>query len=284
MVFYNGIKGKRNYFEGWFFRICSEGFNCAIIPSISVVDGLKTAYIQVNCNDFYKVLEYDFDSFTADDTEVRIGNNTFTASKIKFSCDGLVVDAEFGVLLPLRSDIMGPFKFGTPCKHKIIGMRHSVSGAVTHRDKSFSLDNAVGYIEKDFGKSFPTAYCWLQCNDFDRSDASFFCSVAKLNLPFRGLICVLIVGGEEYRFATYNFAKILKLERYNIVLKKSDYILNINFSQGANNNPLLAPNKGKMSYMIKEDLNGKISLELYKADKLLYSLNGKNAGIEWEFN
>lgn len=284
MIFYNGFKGKMNYFEGWFFRICADDFNCAIIPSISIDCGKKTAYIQVNCNDFSKNSEFSFESFTACDTEVRIGQNTFSASGIKFSCSELEIDVKFGKILPLEYDIMGPFKFGTPCKHKIISLKHSVSGTVTLRNKSIILDGAIGYIEKDWGNSFPTAYCWLQCNDFGGIDASFFCSVAKLNLPFRGLICVLNVDGREYRFATYNFARIKKFCRGNIILKKSDYLLIINFTNSNENNPLLAPKKGKMENTIKEDLNGKISLELYKADKLLYRLDGSNTGIEWEFD
>ena len=142
------------------------------------------------------------------------------------------------------------------------------------------LKNAVGYIEKDWGKSFPKAYCWLQCNQFEEGKAAFFLSVADIRLPVLGLICVLLAEGKEYRFATYNFSRIEKLQKGEIVLRKSDMRLQINFS-GENAQALSAPEKGKMKNMIKEDLDGTIDLKLCENEKVLYTFHGKNAGMEW---
>lgn len=280
MIFYSGVGNKRNYFEGWFFRICAGNFNCALIPSISVADGKRQAYIQVNCNDFSSSTVFDFEDFFASDTEVRIGNNVFSGDGMMFSCDELTINVRFGKFLPLGYDIMGPFKFGTPCKHKIISMSHNVSGNITFRNKKISLENATGYAEKDWGTSFPSKYCWLQCNDFVNAKASFFCSVADIGLPFRGLICALMIKDREYRFATYNFSRIQSFQNGMLEIKKLNYLLRIAFFASLSSNPLHAPVCGKMDNIIKEDLGGKLNLELFKNNKLLYSLNGQNAGIE----
>ncbi len=279
MIYFNGIKGK-NYFEGWFFRVCARDFNCALIPSVSVCEGKRKAYIQINCNRVSKKVEFDFEDFFATDREVRIGNNRFSEEGINFSGDFLSLDVKFGAFTGLEKDIMGCFKFGTPCKHKIISMKHEVQGTAQFEDKKITLKNAVGYIEKDWGKSFPKAYCWLQCNEFAKADAAFFLSAADINLPILGLICVLLIDGKEYRFATYNFARIEKLQKGEIILKRSKLRLEVKFS-GDNAQALSAPEKGKMKNIIKEDLEGAVELTLYENEKVLYSLRGKNAGMEW---
>ena len=279
MIYFNGIKGK-NYFEGWFFRVCSDHFNCALIPSVSVCGGERKAYIQINCNRVSKRIEFDFRDFSATDQEVRIGNNRFSDQGITFSSEIVSLDVSFGGFAGLEKDIMGCFKFGTPCKHKIISMKHEVRGTARFHHKKMTLYNAVGYIEKDWGKSFPRAYCWLQCNEFAEKNSAFFLSVADINLPILGLICVLLVDGREYRFATYNFARIEKLKKGEIVLKKSKTRLQIKF-WGDNAQELSAPEKGRMKNVIKEDLDGTIELKLFEGEKPAYTFHGKNAGVEW---
>ena len=279
MIYYNGIKGK-NYFEGWFFRICADNFNCALIPSLSVSGGKKRAFIQINCNSFSKKIEYDFADFHVNDNEVIIGENRFSSAGIKFTCEELSLEVEFGAFTKIEKDIMGCFKFGTPCKHKIISMKHTVTGNAVFNNEQIMLLNAVGYLEKDWGRSFPKAYCWLQCNDFSDPAASFFCSVAKIGLPVRGLICVLLLGKKEIRFATYNLARTKVFKRREIALKRSKYRLDISFKE-SDVHSLLAPSRGEMIKAINEDLSGEIKLKLYEKNKLIYACDGKNAGIEW---
>ena len=105
-------------------------------------------------------------------------------------------------------------------------------------------------------------------------------SVADIRLPVLGLICVLLAEGKEDRFATYNFSRIEKLQKGEIVLRKSDMRLQINFS-GENAQALSAPEKGKMKNMNKEDLDGTIDLKLCENEKVLCTFHGKNAGMEW---
>lgn len=280
MIYYNGVNSSK-YFEGWFFRISTDGLNMSLIPSISSCDGEKKAFIQINSDHSSKTLEYDYSEFYADDHVARIGDNEFSTDGIRFSGEDWYIDVRLGVIMPLNEDIMGCFKYGTPCKHKIISMRHAIEGVVRYKDKEYDLNNAVGYIEKDWGKSFPKSYCWIQCNHLDiGSDCAFFFSVAKLNIPICGLICSFIVGGKEYRFATYNLSRIKKLSHGEIILQKGELRLIINFAEG-DSKELIAPSRGKMQVPIKEDLSGTIRLRLYEGGRLLYDTKGVNAGIEW---
>lgn len=279
MIYFNGISGKK-YFEGWFFRIYEKDFNCALIPSVSVCDGEKRAYIQFNCGGISNILEFSIDEFNANGNCINIGGNVFSDNGIIFSCEQLSLNVSFKPFTIVEKDIMGCFKFGTPCKHKLISMKHFASGQANFNGKEYVFDKALCYIEKDWGKSFPKSYCWLQCNDFDIADVSFFLSIADIGLPFNGLICVLLVNGKEYRFATYNFALIKELQKGKIVLKRFDLVLEITFEKGSEK-PLFAPECGKMKNIIKEDLNGKVMLRLSQANEIIFQAHGKNAGIEW---
>lgn len=77
----------------------------------------------------------------------------------------------------------------------------------------FSRANKEDYIEKDWGCSFLRSYICCQGNNSQKTNASFMFSVA--DIPFKlftfiGLICVLLVDNEEFKFTTYNFMKFYK--------------------------------------------------------------------------
>ena len=92
------------------------------------------------------------------------------------------------------------------------------------------------------------------------------------------------IHGKEYRFATYNKSK-LKIEKINegkliFSLENSKAILNI---EAILNKPgqLIAPHKGKMQKVIKEELWGEVKINLYdKQNKRVYEDVGSMAGIE----
>lgn len=143
-----------------------------------------------------------------------------------------------------------------------------------------------GYIEKDWGCSFPKSYIWCQANCFKKIDASFMLSIA--NIPFRlfdftGVICVLIINDKEYKFTTYNNTKILKYDITNdfldIILKKGNYNLNIK-SIHDKGIKLSAPVKGKMQKDILESIDSSITVILKNKDKVIFSDTSINCGLE----
>ena len=100
---------------------------------------------------------------------------------------------------------MGPFSYipNMECNHAILCMKNKTSGVIHINNTQMNFNNGTGYIEKDWGYSFPKEYIWCQGNDFKEANASFMVSIA--NIPFKffsfqGIICVLIANGKEYKF------------------------------------------------------------------------------------
>ena len=98
-------------------------------------------------------------------------------------------------------------------------------------------------------------------NDFKSSNASFMLSIADIPFKFfhfKGIICDLIIENKEFKFTTYNNAKLIKYDvdgsSLNIILEKGRYSLNIK-SKYAEGLQLFAPVKGKMEKDIFESIS-----------------------------
>jgi len=145
-----------------------------------------------------------------------------------------------------------------------------------------------GYIEKDWGTSFPKSYVWCQANNFKEKNTSLFLSIAEVpfkKVNFKGFICIFLVEGKEYRFATYNLAKVKNVEVnkdegiVSIVIKKRRYKLYINIKR-KNDVELIAPNVHGMKKIITESINSEVIVKLLKGNKLLFEGFSPNAGLE----
>ena len=183
---------------------------------------------------------------------------------------------------------MGPFSYipFMECNHAILSMKNNINGTIAINNKKINFNNGIGYIEKDWGCSFPKSYIWCQGNDFENKNASFMLSIA--NIPFKmfeftGLICVLIIDNKEYKFTTYNNSKIIKYKVepnfIDIIIKKSTFLLEIK-SQNDEANKLTAPVKGKMNKEILESISAKIKITLMKNNNIIFSDISKNSGLE----
>ena len=106
-------------------------------------------------------------------------------------------------------------------------MKNKTSGVIHINNIEMNFNNGTGYIEKDWGYSFPKAYIWCQGNGFKEANASFMVSIA--NIPFKffsvqGIICVLLINGKEYKFTTYNNAKLPVILRFLLFSTISTFI------------------------------------------------------------
>jgi len=168
------------------------------------------------------------------------------------------------------------------CRHGVISMKHRLSGAVVLNGETFDFTGGIGYIESDSGRSFPTEYTWVQCNDFDR-DCSVMASVARIpfyGLEFRGCICVVCIDGREYRLATYNGVKILCCERGVLELERGKYRLyvTVDTREGL---ALPAPDRGKMSRVIRESLSCPARFRFMEGERVLFDGKSNCASYEW---
>ena len=115
---------------------------------------------------------------------------------------------------------------------------------------------------------------------------SLFLSIANIpfkNFSFTGFICVLYLAGKEYKFTTYNFAKLEEykiVDNYvNIVLSRKNYKLIIT-ARNKDARKLLAPQNGDMNIHVSESVNSELDIILFKNNSVVYKDYSTNCGLE----
>jgi hypothetical protein len=110
-----------------------------------------------------------------------------------------------------------------------------------------------------------------------------YATIPFIFFKFKGLISVLIVQGQEYRFATYNFSAVKQLSydksSVSITIKKRSLKLIVTATT-SDYKELPSPRLGQMNETIKEGLSGNIHLKLYRKNTLIYEDEGVASGIE----
>lgn len=257
------------------------------------------AFIQVITNNTSYFVNYDIDEFRFNCKPfcIKIGNNSFSKEGIHIDIkdEGLNINGDIKYLNNknintnfMNPNIMGPFSYipFMECNHAIISMQNNANGLININNYEMKFDNDMGYIEKDWGCSFPKTYIWCQGNNFQKSNASFMLSIADVPFKmfkFKGVICVLLLDDKEYKFTTYNNAKLAEFDindnSLNITLKKGDYYLNVKstFYKGQK---LAAPVKGGMSKDIFESISSLITVTLRQEDKTIFFDTSTNCGLE----
>lgn len=188
-------------------------------------------------------------------------------------------------MIPIKYNIMGPFSAFPfmECHHGVISLHHKINGKLNINNQDIVIEGGNGYIEKDWGTSFPKTYLWIQSNDFSNDKISIMVSIADipfLGLEFKGCIAIVYYKGIEYRLATYNGVKILKYDENGLIIKRGKYKLKIDVKE---NNPqeLLAPNKGEMSRTIYENISCRARFKFYKDKKKIFDLESNNTSFEY---
>jgi hypothetical protein len=182
-------------------------------------------------------------------------------------------------------------------KHGVVSMNHTVNGHFEIEGKLLDFTNGKGYIEKDWGTSFPSSWIWMQSNHFKEHKRSFMFSLAKiryLGFRFTGFLGVLWNEGEIIRFGTYTGAKIRYLEitpthvKFEIRMKKQIIEVfaskNIDETGSTRTAKMMTPEEGEMSAKCMETISSTIELTLYKIIKgkkeFVFRDIGENTGLE----
>lgn len=301
---FQGSLRKRSYFEGWYFKQVSSNRETvySLIPGISLSDDSNHSFVQVinGLTGEVYYFEYSTSEFraSAKDLKVEVGNSVFSFDGIKVDLRNKTHEISGELIFNsietypssmINPGIMGWYSFVPfmECKHGVVSVGHDLEGALTVNGVINDFGSGRGYIEKDWGISFPESWIWLHCNTFDTSDASFTFSVAKipwLGSFFIGFISYLKVGKVFYNFSTWSKANIGSLKYHDnnlkILLGNKNLILEV---KATNNLPgnLRAPVRGSMSRMIKETVDASIQIELReRSGNRLFHDTGKRAGME----
>lgn len=283
-VFQGSLKRKR-YFEGWYFKQVSEDLSnsYAFIPGISLNQKDKHAFIQVINGMTGKTdyISYPLDSFHFKSRElnVRVGQSVFTDKFIDLNIEKDDVQIkgrlEYSNLSKYPSSILAPGIMGwysyvpfMECYHGVVSANHSVNGSLLINNHPLHFTGGKGYIEKDWGRSFPESWIWMQSNSFEHHDQSIFLSIAKipwLGKFFIGFIAFVYRDGEFIRFTTYNGSKLTRVKKQvgglRVALTSPLYDLEIDILLHQAGE-LVAPVRGEMNRMIKESIDSEVRFML----------------------
>ncbi len=305
---YQGKIKPRKYFEGWYFKLVDQtGENVyAIIPGISAdKNGNIHTFIQLfdgkSCNLSYSRYAFEDWSFSTEKFEIKIAQNYFSSEKIilDINQDGNTISGSlnFDVLIPwpfsfFSPGTMGPFRYipFMECYHGVIGFNHSISGSLTINGREIDFSNGKGYMEKDYGTSFPQYYIWMQSNHFTTNKASIIASIAKipwLGFNFDGFLVGFYLNERVYTFTTYNLSKITYLRKgeatIEVHFENRKYKLELKAEKGQFS-PLISPASGAMTGRILESMTAKIAVKLFEKTKAgltpLFDETGLNAGLD----
>lgn len=297
---YHGWGKKKNYFEGWYFKVVSpeEDYAFAFIPGISMPDqGEPHAFIQVldgkKCTATYH--RFAAEEFQPSDQKfaLQLGANFFSADRLQIDLPELKGEFQFSGLTPwpkmlYAPGIMGWFSFVPfmECYHGVVSVNHTISGQLEIAGQAVDFTGGKGYMEKDWGRSFPNAWIWMQSNHFGEGEAvSLMSSVANipwLGSHFVGYIVGFLLNGKIHRFATYTGAKMkaaLGEDRVTVAFKDRKRELQIIAHKGEGGD-LVSPISGEMTGKVNESMQAVLEVRFYENGNLVYSGEGRNAGLE----
>jgi tocopherol cyclase len=302
-IFQGSLK-KKNYFEGWYFKQVSHDLNhvWSFIPGVSLNRKDSHAFIQVinGISGESEYITYSLKDFSWNDKTlyIKIGDSIFTDKYIRLNIqngkDTITGRLDFIDTVPypgsfLSPGIMGWYSFVPfmECKHGVVSVNHSVNGSLTFSGSEIDFSKGKGYIEKDWGTSFPESWLWVQANNFNDQECSFSFSVAKipwLGKYFIGFISFLYFKNRFYMFSTYNKSVLSDIKHapktIDFILKNHDSSLIVKIMKSSFAE-LRAPVSGDMSRRIKESIDSEVSVSLYdKNNNLIYSDTSKRAGLE----
>jgi hypothetical protein len=304
---FQGAGKHKHYFEGWYFKnVDKEEQNViSIIPGVSIEENKEKshAFIQILDGRTYKSYYIPYDmkefSFSEESFEFTIGNNHFSHSGIELHIvtEDIVLQGKLQYSNPLHwpTGITSPNSMGwyayipiMECYHGVLSLQHNILGQIKLNDRMINFDGGMGYIEKDWGTSFPSSWIWLQSNHFERENISFMLSIAKIpwkQRSFSGLISGLWYNHKLYRFATYTGSKIdylqFKDEETRIKVSDRNYNLFIEAKPG-NSGSLKAPQKGAMTGSVMESISGTMSVKLSdkRSDRIILETKARCCGME----
>lgn len=291
---------KEYYFQGWYFKCSTQDETIAVIVG-SAKEKMEEAFIQVILSKEKKsyYIPYKLKDFNHEEEpfKIQVGDNIFTKEYMylniinsSISLTGCICFDRFTTLPQhfLWKGLMGPFGYlpFMECYHDVLSMRHNIWGSLLVNNRVINFEGGKGYIEKDFGNSFPKSYVWMQCNHFREPSLSVMLAVADIpfvGLNFIGFLCVISIKNEVRIFTTYTGAKLEMIETekeyVSVQIRQGKELIKLT-TYHQRGNMLKAPNKGAMKCTVYEELVGQMRLQMYYKDQLKVDMKGTQVAFE----
>lgn len=296
-------RDRPDSFEGWFSKIDDKenDLMLSVIWGYSTHRDTSHAFIQFteSRDNRTSYIRYAMEemSWVEEPFELHIGKNVLSAKGMKLDLEvqgrSVQGDFTFGEFTPIRTSFLKPnimgwlTRFPNECNHSITSMHHRVDGSLRIGEREWKVREAAGYMEKDWGRSFPREYVWAHANGWEKSSFVFsYATVPVLGRFAKGFFLVIHHEGEEYRFSSIEGSRMLHFkvtdDAFVAIIGKGVYRAVIKARQ-AHPLELASPSFGEMSQKIKESLDGKAEVMLLKGDEVLLDLKTRRASIDVHF-
>jgi tocopherol cyclase len=308
---YQGKSGMKGYFEGWYYKLVDSSENriAALIPGVSFDKEGKHPHSFIQFIDGTGVLSHYFSyaiedfSFSAQNSSIKIGKSFFSPARIDVNLDSppfrIRGALDFKGLTPWPVKPFSPGAMGwyafvprMECYHGVLSFDHSIQGGLELNGKLVDFSAGRGYIEKDWGRSFPKYHIWVQTNHFEKPGTSLMVSIASvpwLGSSFDGFIAGLQHDGRLYPFTTYNGSRIVLFQydqgKLGVQFRSKQYRLELEVSylKGAE---LKTPVLGEMRGRLSESLSAVTRLKLFQisneSERIVFEGAGRHTGLEIE--
>ncbi len=303
---FQGYHRRPPYFEGWYFKLISADgqHRLAIIPGLFLAEdsSRSQAFVQVLNGVTGDSAYYPFpvEAFSADPEHfyVQVGDNIFSRDFIRLNLTGdtlqLQGEVHFGKFTPWPVTLTSPGIMGwyawipvMECYHGVVSLDHTLDGRLTLNGEDLTFSGGRGYIEKDWGRNFPTGYIWQQSNHFATPGTSLTASIAMIPLfsqTFAGFIVGVWHHGLLYRFATYTGAVTEHLtvddQCVRWVIRDKRYRLEM-ISERQSGGLLHAPIRTEMHKRVSETMRTAVRTRLTRHDgTVILDDTGQCAGME----
>jgi hypothetical protein len=182
---------RNTYFEGWFQKIYSKEHNSSFV----IIYGYATSntedtfgFIQILFpNKTTEIICFNRNEFSCDPNRhiVRMGENLLTTEIIQINTKEVKIHLKL-----MNNHVSKTFKNSMgynyflpalPCYHAVLNTGHLVSGEIKQKNERFIIKNELGYLEKNWGTSFPETYYWLHAVDPNDPQVSILFSRAEID-------------------------------------------------------------------------------------------------------
>jgi hypothetical protein len=298
-AWYQDGRKARGYFEGWYFKCVGvSGEALAVIPGVALgrprdtgLGGHPHAFVQLIRTDgrtrYWEFPAEDF-RYAADRFEIRVAGNRFSDRGLELDLEGepgtVTGSVEFDDWRPwpvraLAPGIMGWYRFVPFMEtyHGVLSLDHGLSGSLDIDGERLDVSGGRGYVEKDWGRSFPSAWLWAQTNHFEEPGISLTLSVARIpwmGSSFVGYIAGLLRDGTLHPFTTYGRATLdsfrLAEDGATLHFSRDREELSVTL-EGARPGRLRSPVLGEMEGEVRETLEGIALVELRRSGRTVFA-------------
>lgn len=304
-------RGLRPFtFDGWYFKMvdAAERHVWAVIPGVWMERDPSKNYCFVQFIDGVTgrtaMHRYPVEQFWSSHERFDIvcAHNRFSLTDMHLDMDEpdlhLSGDLHFSAPQgwPVRlwsPGAMGPFAFVPLLEgyHAVTSIDPRLTGNVLLDGEAIDFTGGKGYMERDWGSSFPRSWIWTQCNHFDTDGVCLTAAIAAVPLAgqtIQGFIVGFLYHGTFYRWTTWNGARIIHLLRDDhhaeFAVMHHNLLLEVWSGGRSNMSQVYAPRGGMMTRMLVEELTAvcqvRLTLHSPGSRRVLFEERGRHAGLE----